>query len=204
MSPIFRKRRIPAELMDRLRIGAAVAAEQVLEEHVRSATEMVEESDGTFPIQRLLAHYARLHHLPERDAAKVRERVLAELGRKGRDDGTLDDPRSPLTRLVRRVRGRVDPDFRSWVDRHTARVQLALMDIHVENALEMIRMSGERVSVGEVLSTYAELLSLRSTVAEIVGLRVLKALHHRDSGQVEPIRRDRAGPFPLRVAENDG
>ncbi len=204
MSPLFRKRRIPADLMDRLRIAAAVASEKVLEEHVRSAAELVEESAGSVPVERLLTSYARLHHLGDQDARKLRERLLAELGRSGLDTGALHGPRSPLTRALRRVRGRVDLEFRTWVDRHTARVQLTVMDIHVENALEMVRVSGERVSVGEVMSAYGELLELRSTVAEIVGLRVLKALHHRESGQVEPLRRDRSGPFPLRVAENDG
>lgn len=204
MSPIFRKRRIPADLMDRLRIAAAVASEKVLEEHVRSAAEMVEESGGTVPVARLLTSYARLHHLGEQDARKLRERLLAELGRNGLDTGALDGPRSPLTRVYRRLQGRVDTEFRDWVDRHTARVQLAVMDIHVQNALEMIRVVRQQASVGETLSMYATMLGLRATVAEIVGLRVLKALHHQESGEVEPIQRDRSGPFPLRVAENDG
>lgn len=204
MSPLFRKRRIPADLMDRLRIAAAVASEKVLEEHVRSAAEMVEESDGRVPVQRLLASYSRLHHLGEQDARKLRERLLAELGRNGHDRGALHGPRSPVTRLYRRLQGRVDIEFRDWVDRHTARVQLAVMDIHVQNALEMVRVVREKVSVGETLSLYADMLGLRTTVAEVVGLRVLKSLHHQESGQVEPIQRDRSRPFPLRVAENDG
>ncbi len=204
MSALFRKRRIPADLMDRLRIAAAVASEKVLEEHVRSAAEMVEESAGSVPVERLLASYARLHHLGEQDARKLRERLLAELGRNGLDTGALDGPRSPITRLYRRLQGRVDTEFRDWVDRHAARVQLAVMDIHVQNAMEMLRVVRQQASVGETLSMYATMMGLRTTVAEIVGLRVLKALHHQESGEVEPIQRDRSGPFPLRVAENDG
>jgi hypothetical protein len=181
-----------------------VASEQVLEEHVRSAAEMVEESAGSVPLHRLLASYARLHHLGEQDARKLRERLLAELGRKGVDTGALDGPRSPLRRLYRRLQGRVDMEFRDWVDRHAARVQLAVMDIHVQNALEMTRIVRQQATVGETMAAYAEMLGLRDTVAEIVGLRVLKALHHQESGQVAAIQRDRSGPFPLRVAENDG
>lgn len=204
MSPIFRTRRIPADLMDRLRIAAAVASEQVLEEHAHSAAEMVEQGADQVPVERLLASYARLHHLKEQEARKLQERVLAGLGPKGLAGGRLAGPRSPITRLFRRLKGRGDPELREWVDRHTARVQLAVMDIHVQNALEMLRLVGGNASVGEVMATYGRMLGLRTTVAEIVGLRVLRTLHHQESGKVESIHRDRSGPFPLRVAENDG
>lgn len=199
----FRKRRIPTDVIDRLRMAAAVASEQVLEEHVRSAVELVEEGVDRAPIDRLIVIYARLHYLKEPEARKLRERLLAALGRSGSGAGALAEPRSPFTRLRRRVRGRVDRDLRDWVEQHTARVELALLDIHVENALGTLRIAGPNLSVGRAISTYCEMLDLRETVAEMVRLRVLKVLHDRESGDVEPIRPDRSGPYPLRVAEND-
>lgn len=203
MTPLLRKRRIPVELADRLHMAAAVAAEQVLDEHVRSAVELVEEGAGRAPVERLIAVYARLHYLKEPETRKLRERLLAALGRSGSGAGSLAGPRSPLARLSRRVRGRRDRELREWVEQHTARVELAVLDIHVENALATLRIAGPDLPVGSAISIYTEMLDLRETMAEMVRLRVLKALHDRQSGSVEPIRPDRSGPYPLRVAEND-
>lgn len=201
--PHFRTRRIPSDLTDRLRMAAAVAAEQVLDEHVRSAVELVEEAAGRAPVDRLLAAYVRLHHLSDPDARKVRERLLAALGRSGSADAALAGPRSAFARLRRRLRGRVDRELRDWVEQHSARVELALLDIHVDNALDTLRAVAPTIPAGQAISIYAEMLELRDTVAEMVRLRVLKALHDRQSGGVEPIRPDRSGPYPFRVAEND-
>lgn len=203
MNPLFRKRRIPGELTDRLRMAAAVAAEQVLDEHVRSAVELVEEGAGRAPVERLIEAYARMHYLKEPDARKLRERLLAALGRSGGDAGALAGPRSPFARLRRRVRGRVDQELREWVERHSARVELALLDIHVENALDTLKVVGSSLPTGRALSIYCEMLDLRDAVAEMVRLRVLKVLHDRELESVETLRPDRSGPYPFRVAEND-
>jgi hypothetical protein len=203
MVPRFKKSRIPAEVMDRVRMSAAVAAEQVLEEHVRSAVEMVEEGIDRAPIARLITAYGRLHHLPDQETRKLQERVLAALGSNGSGPGTLDGPRSPLARIRRRLQGRVNPELRDWVERHTARVELTIVDIHVKNALELLRVVEDHMAVGSALGLYTDLLDLRATIAEMVRLKVLKVLHDRESGHVEPLRADRSLPYPLRVAEND-
>lgn len=203
MLPHLRKHRIPAGLIDRLHVAAAVAAEQVLEEHTRSAVELIEEGAGRAPVERLIGVYARLHHFKESDTHKLRERVLAALGRNGHSPAELAGPRSPFARLRRRLRGRVDTDLRDWVEQHTARVELTLLNIHVENALDTIRIVDDSVPVGHTITTYVEMLELRPTIAEMVRLRVLKVLHDRASGSVSPLRPDRSRPYPLRVAEND-
>lgn len=203
MLPHFRKNKIPADLVDRLHVAAAVAAEQVLEEHTRSAVELIEEGAGRAPVERLIGVYARLHHFKESETRKLRERVLAALGRNGHDPRELVGPRSPFARLRRRLRGRVDTELRDWVEQHTARVELTLLNIHVENALDTIRIVSDRVSVGHTIATYVEMLDLRPAIAEMVRLRVLKVLHDRASGNVSPLRPDRSRPYPLRVAEND-
>lgn len=202
MSPRFRKRRIPSEAMDRLRVAAAVAAEQVLEEHVRSTVEMVEEAGDRAPVANLLAVYARLHHLHDQEARKLRERALAALGRSGTGAAALDGPRSPFARLRRRLRGRVHPELREWIERHTARVELTVVDLHVQNALQVLNVLREHVAVPRAVTLYSDLLDLRPTIAEMVRLKVLKTLHDRETGQVELLRPG-SRSYPLRRAEND-
>lgn len=184
-------------------MATAVASEQVLEEHVESAVELVEEGSEAAPVARLLATYARLHHLQDTETRKLRERVLAVLGRNGGAGARLDDPRSPLSRVIRRVRGRVNPELRDYVERHTARVELTVVDIHVQHTLEVVRLLEEHVATGVAITIYCDMMNLRPTVGEIVRLKALKVLHDRRTASVEPIRPD--GPVPLRRrAENGG
>ena len=204
MIPRFRKRRIPASVMDRLRMATAVAAEQALEEHVRSAVELVEQGADRAPVHRLLSAYVRLHHLGARESHKLHEGVLAMLGRRPDGPGPLDGPRSPLARLRRRLRGRVNPELRDWIERHTAAVELAVLDLHVESALKVLRLLEDHLPAAEGISLYCETLSLRPVVAEMVRLKVLKALQDQATGQVEPLSPDRSVLRPFRKVENDG
>lgn len=206
MVSLFRKNRLSDEVRQRLRISAAVAAERVLEEHARSTVELVEEGGDRASLERLLATYVRLHHLTEADAKRLREKVLATLGRDPRTAGRVsefDAPRSPFRRVRNRLRGRVDLELREWVEQHTARVELTIVDLHVSHAMDFLGVFGDNGSVQEALELYAAMLGLRPTIAEIVRLKVLKVLHDTRPGKVElfdPSRRP--ATFPLRVADN--
>jgi hypothetical protein len=206
MRRFFGKQR-PREVEERLRIAAAVAAEQVLEEHATSALELVREGGDRAPVENLLEAYGRLHYLHEEHQRQLRERVFAALGRDhgaaGPDQG-LAAPRSPFSRLGRRLRGRVHHELREWVARHTARVQLALIDLHVRHALKFVRILDGHAETTEALETYSRMLRLRQTVAEIVHLKALRTLHDAEApGSVEPLH-PRPGPLPLRVADSGG
>jgi hypothetical protein len=200
----FRRPRFPPELRDRLRMKTALAGHQVLEEHVRSAVEMVEEGLEHSPIERLLAVYARLHHLDEQDARKLRQRVLAILSQTGTPGGSLPEPRSPFTRIRRRLRGRANPELREWVERHSARVELAIVDLHVRHAIDVLTLLQDHLTADRAVSLYAELLGLRTTTAEMVRLGVFKALHEREAHNVELIHPGGAIQYPLRRVEKDG
>jgi hypothetical protein len=206
MALFFRRNRLPAEVQQRLRISAAVAAERVLEEHARSAVELIEEGGDRAPLERLLATYVRLHHLTDADARRLREKVLATLGRDPRTAGRVsefDAPRSPLRRVRNRLRGRVDLELREWVEQHTARVELTIVDLHVGHGMDFLRVFGDNASVQQALELYAEMLGLRPTIAEIVRLKVLKVLHDTRPGKVELFDASRRpATFPLRVADN--
>lgn len=206
MAPFLRRTRIPVEVQQRLRISAAVAAERVLDEHARSAVELIEEGADRAPLERLLATYVRLHHLGDADTRRLREKVLATLGRDPRTAGRVsefDAPRSPFRRIRQRLRGRVELELREWVDQHTARVELSVVDLHVGHALDFLRIFGDHGSVQDAVALYAEMLGLRQTIAEMVRLKVLKALHDTQRGKVELLDASRRpATFPLRVADN--
>lgn len=204
MIPRFRTRRLPPAVMDKVRMATAVAAELVLQEHVQSAVELVEQGADRAPVHSLLSAYVRLHYLDGPESAQLRERVLAMLGRSPERAGPLNGPRSPLTRLRRRLRGRVNPELRDWVERHTACVELTVVDLHAESALRMVDLVGEHASTNEGIRLYTEMLNLRPAVAEMVRLKVLKRLHDQATAQVDSLEPDRTVLHPFRKVENDG
>ena len=206
MLRLFRRRSLSREVQERLRIAAAVAAERVLDEHVRSTLELVEEAGDRAPVDRLLRAYIRLHHLGDGDGRQLRDRVLAALGREdgGERVGALEAPRSPVQRLRHRFRGRVHNDLREWVERQTARVELSVVDLHVEHALGFVRILDGHHSVTGALEMYDGMLSLRSTIAEMVRLKALKSLYDNARTDVEPLHAPRPTPFPIRRVVDNG
>jgi hypothetical protein len=205
MNRLFGKQH-PREVRERLRIAAAVAAELAIEEHVTSALEVVAEGADRAPVERLLIAYGRLHYLNAEHQRQLRERVFAALGRDldAAHHQGLYAPRSPFRRLASRLRGRVHHDLRDWMGRHTARVQLSLIDLHVRHSLKFVGILDGHADTGEALDLYARMLRLRETIAEIVRLKVLLTLHDAQApGRVEPLH-NRPGPLPLRVADSGG
>lgn len=210
--PFGRNRSLTDPVREQLRLAAAVATEAVVCEHLRYALELVDEGGDRVPVERLLDAYGRLHHLRDDERRQLTERLLVALGRDpaAASRGRLHPPRSVLRRVARRVRGRVHTDLREWVDRHTARVELSVLDVHVEHALRFTAILFDEHRPDEAVDLYAETMSLRPTMAEIVRLRVLaEAPVHGEgaegteapkSADVEPLR-PRPRP-PLRLAED--
>ena len=208
--PFGRNRSLNHSTREQLHLAAAVATEAVVGEHVRYALELLDEGGDRVPVERLLAAYTRLHHLSEDERRQLTERVLVALGRDPAAAGRsrLQPPRSALHRAVRRLRGRVHTDLREWVDRHTARVELAVLEVHVEHALRFAHILFDQGSPDDAVRLYGETMLLRPSMAEIVRLRVLaEAPVHgeeedEDDGVVEPLH-----PRPekrLRLAKDGG
>jgi hypothetical protein len=200
------RRRVPREVLERMRMTAAVAASQIMEEHVRGAVELVRHGSDRAPVERLLSIYARVHGLGGADHQIVIERTLATLGREPEGAvgaGGFDAPRSPFRRLLLRIRGRMHDDLRDWIDRHTARVQLRILDIHMEHALAFVALARNHLSPARALGLYAELLELGDVTAAMLRLRVLDSLFEgAEADEPTPVQPIRAH-LPLRVA-NDG
>lgn len=206
MSQSPENRRVPRDVLERMRMAAAVAAGAVLDEHVRSATELVRHGSDRVPVERLLAIYGRLHRLDETDHRAVAERTLAYLGRdpdSAVGAGGLAEPRSLFRRLRNRLRGRVHLDLREWVDFHAAHVAMRVLEIHAEHAHNFIRLAAEHARPVQAVAHYVEMLALPEPVATMVRLRVLASLYKAaPPAEITPIRPE-APRAPLRLA-NEG
>lgn len=209
--PFGRNRTVIQATREQLHLAAAVASEAVLDAHANFALELVDEGGDRVPVERLLSAYGRLHHLDDDARRQLTERVLARLGREPGEAGPrrLQQPRSVLRKAARRLRGRVHKELREWVDRHTARAQLAILEVHVEHALRFAHILFDQGSPDEAVGLYSETLTLRPTMAEMVRLRVLaEAPVHGEEppsssgADVEPLH-----PRPslrLKLAEDGG
>lgn len=210
--PFGRNRSFIEDTREQLHLAAAVAREAVLAEHVRFALQLLDEGGDRVPVERLLSAYARLHYLDDDARRKLTDRVLVALGQDPDAPGRarLEPPQSVLQRAAHRLRGRVHSDLREWVDRHTARAELAVLDVHVEHAMRFVGILFDQGAPDEAVNLYAETLGLRPTVAELVRLRVLAdaPVHGEEDGEpagevdVELLH-PRARP-PLRLAEDGG
>lgn len=202
------------ETRQQLQLAAAVAAESVLAQHVRFALELLDEGADRAPVERLLAAYARLHHLSEEDHRQLAERVLVALGQDPANAPAtwLEPPRSVFRRAANRMRGRVHMELRAWVDRHSARVELAVLEVHVEHAMHFARILHDQGPADDAVTRYAETLELRATIAEMVRLRVLAEapLHRPGAAEAEEATEADIEPLhprpakPLRLAEDGG
>jgi hypothetical protein len=197
--------KIPRDIMDRMQIAIAVAAEAVMDEHVRAATELVRHGSDRAPVERLLAVYARLHRVADTTMYSVVERTLAGLGEDPDQSvgaAGLDAPRSLVRRTRLRLRGRVNPDLREWVEGHTARVELRIQDTLVRLARSFVSIGEGSLTPRQALDLYAEMLELDPVTATMVRLRVLDALYPEPA--VAGPERPEVPRTPLRLATETG
>lgn len=160
---------------EQLDLAAAVATEAVQDAHVRFALDLLDEGGDRVPVERLLDAYARLLHLTDEQQRQLTDRVFGALGRDpDAARGTRLQARgSVIHRAATRLRGRVHPGLRVWLDRHAARAALSVLDLHVEHALRYVVILLDQRTPEEAAGMYAETMGLRPTEAEMVRLRVL-------------------------------
>jgi hypothetical protein len=187
-------RRLTAAVRRQLELAGAVAREEVHELHARRAEVLVRLSADRVPAARMLEIYARLHTLPEADAAFVSTRVLATLGRRvGGSVPLMAAPSAPsapsepaaepepaeslLQVLRRRLRGRVHMELRRDVELAVGATEVALLRLHTRHALRFVEIllpTGEPVS--DAVHLYCEMVAVRSPSADVLSWYVLDRL----------------------------
>ena len=183
----YRTRKLAAPLRRTLDVAAAIATEEVLAAHVAQTLELIEIADTRVAPQRVVDIYLRLHGLEEPTATVVRTRILAEIGQRAReapapepvlvDDSHEETPaRGPFRSLRERFRGRVHHDLRRWMELHTGRTEVVLLDIHVRNALIFVQTLAPDVPIHEAVAIYRERVNAPEQLGQVLYWFVLARL----------------------------
>jgi hypothetical protein len=208
--------KVPAVVSREIELAAAVARERLVEIHLQYLLEFVERARADVPPPRALSIYCRLHRLSPGDAMLLTHRLLVVLGERA-DPSTADirnqldepleapwnSPTSMLARMRRRLRGRVNPELRRWVEVHTGRTQIALLEVHVEHAVRFIDILQSHRSYAAAVEMYATQVNLPAAQVETVYFMALDRLEKR--ARSEEAKVGTASPTPaertLRIVE---
>jgi hypothetical protein len=191
----------PSEPLGReIDLALAMSRERLIETHLRFVLEFVDRARGEVAPPRALGIYTRLHHLPPSDGLLLAHRLMVELGRRGDvapadiqppdsivlDTEPWDPPATVFGRVLRRLRGRVNPGLREWVEVHTGRAEAALLEVHVENAIRIIGIvAGER-TYAEAVELYAGMVGVHPARVETLYLLTLDRLGRGGTGRSAP------------------
>lgn len=193
----YRTRKLAAPIRRALDVAAAIATEEVLSAHVAQLLELVDLAEGRVVPQRVTDIYLRLHGLEEPTAAVVRTRALAELGQRARtgaspepvgDETTQESPRGPFRSLRERLRGRVHHDLRRWMEIHSGRAEVIILDIHVRNALVFVQTLAPDVPIQEAVAIYREQVGVREQLGDVLYWFVLSRMSEAElpsAGEIE-------------------
>lgn len=207
-----RTRKPSLHVRRQLDVATAIATEELLAAHAAHVLELVDLARGKVVPERLIEIYLRLQGVENPQAMVVRTRVLAALGRKARSAPETDDdaadgpseveevgappPRGIFSYLRQRFRGRVHNDLRRWVELHTGRSAVALLDIHVRNALSFVDILGSDWPIHVGVQTYREMLGVGEGLRDVLYWLVLERIGRAElppTGAL-PLRR---GPEPI-------
>ncbi len=212
----YRTRKLPAATRRALDVAAAIATEELQAAHVAQVLELVDIAEGRVTPQRVTDIYLRLHGLEDPSATVVRTRVLAELGQRARTsvteelpanpDAPSDAPKGPFKVLRERFRGRVHLDLRRWMELHTGRSEVLLLDIHVRNALAFVQALAPDVPIHDAVAIYREKVGVREQLGEVLYWFVLSRMSEAELPTVRDMETSdlRIPPSPRKVPRRNG
>jgi len=222
----FSNRNLSLPTQRRIELAIAVAQERLLNTHVDHALKLIEMVGEQVPFDNALAIYHRLLRVADDEARVITTRALARIGEdsaeaevwpelmNGRElpASELEDDRSFFENLMHRLRGRVNEELRRWIELAAARTEVALMAVHVENAMAFVDILEKEMSLTEAVELYLEALNVRDAIAEVVYYQTLAKLSGKYLPPVIPGHRLRPAAVPvaageerhLRVVEADG
>lgn len=168
----------------RVELAVAVAQEKLLNTHVDYALDLIALANEEVSFNDALEIYARLLRLDEDEAQNLSTRALAILGEKaesreawppsaereeaGNGGGeTVVAGRSLFGQLRNRLRGRVNDELRRRVELIAARTEVALMQTHVDNAIQFVDFLGGELDERRAVELYLDALDVRESVAEV-------------------------------------
>lgn len=185
--------RLMEAVQSKLEVVSAVARERLLETHVEQALELVTLAEGRVSPPRALDIYTRLHRLPLDTTELVRTRALASLGTKEEAEGRSVSVAEPemaeaaeadaaqerswiLSLLGERFRPRVHLELRRWIELHTGRAEVRMIETHVSNAIRFVDVLAEDMSYAEAVGVYLESLNVPPGLSDTITFFALDRL----------------------------
>jgi hypothetical protein len=185
----------------RVELAVAVAQERLLSTHVNHALGLIQLVGDQVPFENALNIYTRLLRLSDDEARVITTRALAIMGERAAETEewpefvTTEAPpqngesarRKFMDQFRQRLRGRVKDDLRRWVELVAARTEIAILNTHVDNAMNFVELLDKEAPFSEAVELYLEALEVRESVAEVAYYMALSRLadQHLPKGPTE-------------------
>ena len=204
----FSSRDLSETMRRRIELAIAVAQERLLSTHVDHALRLIQLVGQQVPFENALGIYTRLLRLSDDEARVITTRALAILGEQSSDAtdysraalDTAEPPasdsessRSFLRNMRQRLRGRVKDDLRRWVELSAARTEVALLNTHVDNAVNFVELLEQEMASAEAVDLYLDALEVRESVAEVAYYLVLARIADEELPAVKRNAKDERG-----------
>jgi hypothetical protein len=194
----FASRDISEPMRRRVELAVAVAQERLLSTHVNHALGLIQLVGDQVPFENALNIYTRMLRLSDDESRVITTRALAILGERAAE--TEDWPefaaaetqpqngetarRKFMDQFRQRLRGRVKDDLRRWVELVAARTEIAILNTHVDNAMNFVELLEKEAPFSESVELYLEALEVRESIAEVAYYMALSRLaeQHLPSG----------------------
>lgn len=220
----FASKDLSEPLRRRTELAIAVAQERLMSTHVEHALELIELVGDQVPFGDALDIYTRLLHLSEDEARVITTRALASLGERAEEedpwpavtarpdgDETALGKRGVFANVKQRLRGRVNDDLRRWIELQAARTEVAILETHVDNAINFVELIGDELPLNDSVELYLEALEVRDSVAEVAYFITLARLSERHlpmerlsrTRPKQPTAEEAAAERKLKVVENE-
>ncbi|MGQ0812867.1 MAG: hypothetical protein ACT4O1_00170 [Gemmatimonadota bacterium] len=191
----FASKDLSETLRRRVELAIAVAQERLLSTHVNHALGLIQLVGDQVPFENALNIYTRMLRLSDDEARVITTRALAILGERAAEteewpefaSSTPSPPAAPgetarrkfMNTFRQRLRGRVKDDLRRWVELAAARTEIAILDTHVDNAMNFVDLLGSELTFNEGVELYLEALEVRESIAEVAYYMALTRLSEK-------------------------
>ena len=188
----FAQKDLSEPLRRRVELAIAVAQERLLSTHVNHALGLIQLVGEQVPFENALNIYTRMLRLSDDEARVITTRALAILGERAAEteewpefasDAATPAPangetarRKFMNTFRARLRGRVKEDLRRFVELAAARTEIAILDTHVDNALNFVELLDKEQTFNESVELYLEALEVRESIAEVAYYMALTRL----------------------------
>lgn len=221
----FASKDLSEPLRRRVELAIAVSQERLLNTHVNHALGLIELVGDQVPFENALNIYTRMLRLSDDESRVITTRALAILGERAAEteewpefaaDAPPEKPsngetarRKFMDTFRQRLRGRVKDDLRRWVELAAARTEIAILDTHVDNAMNFVELLNAELSFNESVELYLEALEVRESIAEVAYYMALTRLseQHLPQGDNSPRTDDPSSimnaPRRMKVVEKE-